>query len=624
MTIINDNTVVVFSSDELKTVLEKDNSYNYIYFGSNISLTSGIKIASTKSNIIIDGTYDGTTYTFTDMKTLNTGDTISATYQTISKVVVKNLNITGNNYYGVIYVPDTASLKNIIVEYNNITYTGPQISFHPTGLTRFIDSSITIGDTSLTTGNEVAECNKVELGGITVINHSSKSNSSFWFRNANPSLTVLKNSKVTFTSESRELFYGPNDLAFTVASNSTFDVTTYNGMAYGTFGTGTTLIDENASFTLKQTNRNGSYATWYSYGVITLNNNSSLTIINNFTNISSNNYNISFQTANSGLVLNNPNMLLLYNTTANIISTTTTIPFTFNYSRLNLFNNSIPIDDNISKSTLPTYSWYKDDAISTVIGTVNKTTTSITSHNYTTEELENLPDLKELIFPNKKVFSIGTIPLKIHALSDTDTVMSGKTSPNASLLIEYDNASDVIVADSLGNFSYSYDSPLPIGTKITFNVKEANNLIYRTKTIEIVYSGELTIDSVPDIISFNLNPIRLNPILCPKNEKLIITVTDSRIDSTPWNLFASINNELENEDNNVLKDSLVFLDSNNNINIISTTKTLIYQGEGNDGSTKTTEIIFDKDEGILFQVLETLIANTEYKTKIIWSLEENT
>lgn len=102
MTIINDNTVVVFSSDELKTVLEKDNSYNYIYFGSNISLTSGIKIASTKANIIIDGTYDGTTYTFTDMKTLNTGDTISATYQTISKVVVKNLNITGNNYYGVI------------------------------------------------------------------------------------------------------------------------------------------------------------------------------------------------------------------------------------------------------------------------------------------------------------------------------------------------------------------------------------------------------------------------------------------------------------------------------------------------------------------------------------------
>ena len=60
MMIINDNMSAVFSSDELKTILEKDNTYNYIYFGSNMSLTSDIKIASTKANIIIDGTYDGT------------------------------------------------------------------------------------------------------------------------------------------------------------------------------------------------------------------------------------------------------------------------------------------------------------------------------------------------------------------------------------------------------------------------------------------------------------------------------------------------------------------------------------------------------------------------------------
>ena len=74
MTIINDTTVVVFSSEELKTVLESNNSYTYIYFVSNISLKSGIKIASTKANIIIDGTYNGVTYNFEDMKTLNTGD----------------------------------------------------------------------------------------------------------------------------------------------------------------------------------------------------------------------------------------------------------------------------------------------------------------------------------------------------------------------------------------------------------------------------------------------------------------------------------------------------------------------------------------------------------------------
>ena len=57
MTIINDTTVVVFSSEELKTVLESNNSYTYIYFGSNISLKSGIKIASTKANTMDTSKY---------------------------------------------------------------------------------------------------------------------------------------------------------------------------------------------------------------------------------------------------------------------------------------------------------------------------------------------------------------------------------------------------------------------------------------------------------------------------------------------------------------------------------------------------------------------------------------
>lgn len=36
------------------------------------------------------------------------------------------------------YQTENSVYKNIIVEYNNITYTGPQISFHPTGITSFI------------------------------------------------------------------------------------------------------------------------------------------------------------------------------------------------------------------------------------------------------------------------------------------------------------------------------------------------------------------------------------------------------------------------------------------------------------------------------------------------------
>lgn len=89
------------------------------------------------------------------------------------------MNTTGNNYYGIIYVPESDSYKDIITEYNNITYNGTQISFHSTVLTRLINSNISINNTSLTNGGEVAECNKIEIGGNITITHNSKGNSAF-------------------------------------------------------------------------------------------------------------------------------------------------------------------------------------------------------------------------------------------------------------------------------------------------------------------------------------------------------------------------------------------------------------------------------------------------------------
>ena len=42
--IINNNTVVVTSSDELKQAVSEDNGYDYIYLGSDIIATSGFII----------------------------------------------------------------------------------------------------------------------------------------------------------------------------------------------------------------------------------------------------------------------------------------------------------------------------------------------------------------------------------------------------------------------------------------------------------------------------------------------------------------------------------------------------------------------------------------------------
>ena len=44
MQIIDDNTVVVYSSNELKQALIYENNYNYVYSGNEISLERGFTI----------------------------------------------------------------------------------------------------------------------------------------------------------------------------------------------------------------------------------------------------------------------------------------------------------------------------------------------------------------------------------------------------------------------------------------------------------------------------------------------------------------------------------------------------------------------------------------------------
>ena len=619
MKIIDNLTVVVYTSEELKTALENNNGYTYIYFGNDITLSSGINISGTKSNVTIDGTYENVRYHFTDMKNLSGSSAIQTANKLILNVTVKNMDITGYNYYGIIYVPDASTYQSTVVEYNNITYVGPQISFHPFGLTRFIDSDITIQE-NYAAGNEVAECNKIEIGGTTTIIHKSTANSSFWFRNSNPSFTVLKNATAKFTSVSREFLYGVTNLTFVIEENASFEITTKNGFAYGTFGTATTLIDKNASFKLTQTALNGGYSTWYSYGTITLNEDANLSIINDFTGVSSSTYNINFQGSTAGFVLNNPGYVILYNKVANIINTSATINFDFTFSRLNLFSNVITINDKISASTLPTYAWYKASDLTNITGTFNSTTSTIKTNNLTEEELSTLPDLKNFIFANKKILSIGDAPMHINPITDESTSMSGKSMSDSSILIQYENISSVVDTDESGFFTYNYDPTLAIGTVVTFTSKENTSLVYKTKKVTIVYSGELTIDSYPDIIDFILEPVSTDPLLLKKSEDIVIKITDSRIYSTDWKLYASINNDLKDGED-VLPNSLVFLD-NGIVNVLTTDKTLVYQGKNNEGTTLETDVTFLKNEGILAAIENNIDINKIYTATITWTLEE--
>lgn len=622
MTMINDTTVVVYTMAELKTALEGVN-YTYIYFGANITLTTGITIAPTKKEIIIDGTYNGIRYTYQDMKSASSGDTISVRNANITKVTVQNIDVTGFNYYGIIYVPEDNSLQNIVIEYNNLTYNGPQCTFHPTGLSRYLDCNINI-ITAYLAANEVAECNRIEIGGTTTIYHTSTIDSMFWYRGTiTPYFKILPNAVVTMTATARELFYGPTNLALLIGQNARLNFTTYHGMGYGTFSTNQVLIDKGAQVSITQTARNGSYPTWYCNGPFTINENASFTMISNYSGITSSNYNICFTSANASMTINNPKQIIFYNKGASAIYSNAQIPFYLTFCRFNRWLKASDITIAGSLQDLPNYAWYKTNDLSTISGTLNASTTIITSNNYTTEELSTLPPLTNFQFQNTPVFSIGKMMLNIDAITDKQTEIQGYTTPLSEVQINYQNTAYIVTADSNGIFQKTLSSPLPEGTEISFIANQPNHFIYQTKNVTVVYSGELTLDFAPKTIQFSMIPFSISPVLCSRSTGLQIQVTDTRIYSSNWKLYAKINHDLKSTNGLTLTDSLVYVDNDNNITPLSTSSIIVYTGESNNGTTKITTVDWPEKQGIILKIENEAVENgVQYETDIIWSIEE--
>lgn len=621
--VIDTNTVVVYNATELKTVLEANNGYTYIYFGANITLTKGISISSSKATVILDGTYQNIRYTYEDMRSTASANTISAQSASIMQVTVKNMDVLGHNYYGLIYVPETSTLQNLVVEYNNIKYQGPQITYHPTGLSRYIDCTITIL-TSYAVANEVAECNRIEIGGNTTINHSSTGDSMFWYRGTvSPYFRVLSNAVVTITSEYRELFYGVNNLAFSILPGATFSLESHNGMGYNGYSTGKVLLDTNSTVTITQTASNGGYPTWYCNDSFIVNEGASLIMNCNYSGISTTNYNIYFRTTAASFVLNNPKYLLLYNSVADVIYTNSTISFSFQYCRINMWTKAAAMNIAGSLNDMPSYYWYKNQELSTVKGQILISSTVVLSNNYTTEELSNLFALSQFKFQGRKVISIGETVLIINPITDSDLKVTGIASSQADVQLSYNSTSQQVRADGTGNFSFSLDNQLPIGTKLSFIDNVAGSFLYKNKDVEIVYSGELLLSQKTQTITFSMVPYSINPVLCGRSSDLSLTVTDSRVYSTDWKLYANILSPLSSETGDVLTDSLVYVDSKQEITPLTQQLLLVYQGEKNSGTTKITVITFPDDEGVLLRIMNEPIKNgVIYYAKIIWTLEE--
>lgn len=416
---INENIVAVETSAELKTVLEGDNKITKIYLAKDITLESGISILASKTEVTIDGLYpiDGTgiIHTYTDMNSAGSGDAIGVRSASSIKVTLQNMNVVGRNYYGIIYVAEGTAYQNVVIEYKNLTYKGPQITYHPSGLSIYQDLDITIVDSTACVANEVAETYQLQIGGKTTINHNSIGNSVFWFRGptSSPYLEILEGANLSITT-TRDVIYTTYYLKLTIHNNANFTVNT----RYGFFRdnghqASSILLDTHSKLSVIQTQTNGSNAMLTCRGEFTVNENATLYLQANYSNSAPL---IRFYSTAAKWNVTKPKSIILYNQTNAVFRFENATTFSIETGRIDYWQTSPTLTSSGDIDGKPLYAWNKSNQEEfTLTATVTSSTTTITANNLTDVEKQSLPELSLLQFQTAKTLRLvqnGNLELK--------------------------------------------------------------------------------------------------------------------------------------------------------------------------------------------------------------------
>ncbi|MDO4394616.1 MAG: hypothetical protein Q4C23_01365 [Mycoplasmatota bacterium] len=623
MKIINNKIVQVYTSEELSSVLESENEYEYIYLGNDITLEKGITINNNKEKVTIDGTYTNIKFKLTGMNSNASTDTIIASPNN-KEIKIKNMDIEYTNNYGVVYAPAESLYKDVAVTYENINFLGTQLSFNPFGTTQIIGSIINIEDTNSITAGEVCESSRVIIGGNTTISSKATTCPLFIFRNDPPNISMifLCKSNINIYTDTKELMNGTNKLNFTILHDTEVNIITGNGFSvYSTTGANNVLIDERASLKIIEKSHQR-VPMWNIFGTLTMKEGSTLQLINSYKDTPIDNYNIYFKGNNPQINLDNPKEILIYTKNANVIYTNNPITYKIKCCRINFWNDSQELTSAGGISNLPDYYWYKNDDLLELTGTITQTETSITTHNLTEEELANLPSLDNFKFQSKKQFSIGAIKTNIHPLNNTQDTISGHTSSFADVLIKYNGNTEIVTAEEDGFFKYDLTTSIPDNTEIEFISNIPNSFLYETRKITTPFNGELSLMDTDNSLSFSLIPIN-NSKIFPRTKKIVISVVDSRLNSSNWRLFAYIDTPLTSLSGYLLEDALIFKKLTNENIILNETPQLVFQGVDTGGNPNKIDLTFSEEKGPLLDLTNNaLVANEEYFANIIWTIEE--
>lgn len=615
--IIDNNTVVVMTSDELKQVLSEDNGYEYVYLGSDIDATSGFVINSNKGKIVIDGTYNNTKYTYTN--NLSSEETVIKVSTANKRIILKNMNIVSSHGYGVIYVPSHPNYSNVVVEYNNINFSGIELSQNYYGTTKIIDSVLEVKDTNNVSAQRACNSNRIIIDGNTTITSDSNTNTIFFFNDVIPSLVkIMPNSRVSITTN-REFMNGTNRLDLIVGHGAEFLLTTGNGFAITTtHGARNVLIEEMANFTFIEKSHQR-VPMWNVFGDFKVSEGASISVINTYMTTPSDNYNIYFKGTNQKFILDNPKYVNIYTKNANVVYTNNPVDFSFSFSRLNMWIYALDYTSACTLDDTPAFYWYKENTPAKITGVLNKDSTTVTSHNFTDTELSSISDINSFSFQDKKILTTGMVKINVHPITNSIDTISGHTIPYANVKMEYNNKSLTAVSDENGFFEVNVDSAILDNTRV--KITSCLNSCFTERNVITPFMGELTLLKATKNIPFSMIPSSTNPIILPKKNETVVTVVDSRVNSTNWKLYLNYTNPMIDSTGKVLIDSLFFKKFNNEEALLNTNKKLIYESSDNGGVVGVSNVTFSTDKGLFLKPSKDLLEDEDYSTLIIWSIE---
>ena len=618
--VLDENSIIVYDYKELKQALSENNTYTTIYLGNDIATdNSGAVINAAKESVIIDGRPPGeedqpgytlTQYTSTD---INYTFRIASTNKNTKEAVLRNLTITGGNYYGIISV----QAEGVLLVHDQVHYSGPQPVYNRGGTTRFTDSTYLLKTTGGIATNELAETKHAEFGGVVTVNAPSTANSILYLVDTASSLTLLEGADVSINTNYYFIYTGGYTPTVTMAAGSRLNLASSRfGMTYADQRISTFVMAEDAELIidLKTTE---SYAALRISKLFQMEPDSRMTIVRTGT------AGIPLRFTNAGAkgIFNRPGRVLLYSSAGVPLRFTGAGTLEVTTSAINAWKAvAWPLTETIDQ--LPDHIWNKaGDEVLTLTGTYTEAVNNRLEHNLAvTDPVVSLLNAANFNLEKNQLIAFGSIGLTIDGVQTGTPAFTGVTEPEADLRADYyadDHTVQTVTgtADAAG----TYELPVTKGPLLKDStvslITGANRLYLRQQKTVGTDPGRLQLLSVPSRLFFEetVIPEQTKLIRRQDNDSFRLRILDSREEVSPWRLDVWLEGLPE------FGGTVIFKDQNDQIEAINEMPLTIYHQIEETGGEQI--ISWQADEGILLQVSPgNVYSDLEYQTTIHWSL----